>query len=48
MTDKVRVVRARNEIVRDRQGHILGDIVVVVCKDRVVGRCQEGGKPRQA
>jgi len=44
MTDEVRVVRARDEVVRDRQRHILGNILVVVCKDRVVGRCQEGSK----
>jgi hypothetical protein len=30
MTNEVRVVRARDEVVRDRQCHVLGDIFVVV------------------
>lgn len=30
MADEVRVVRARDEVVRDRQRHILGDIFVMV------------------
>jgi hypothetical protein len=33
ITHKVCVVRARDEVVRDRQGHILPNIRVVVCKD---------------
>jgi hypothetical protein len=37
MADEVCVVRARNEVVRDRQRHILGNILMVICKDRVVG-----------